>query len=179
MQVQALFGGESALVERIGALRAGIAERSAKLKDGDALRAQLSAFDAKADAVRKQIVATKEGGAITGEERLREHTDQLYGAVNGYEGRPGSYHFARIAAIRRELGEVQAQFAKLVDKDLRPVNDALKAGGQEPLPVLPAELAADDEAGHGGGGGVVGGRIDPDAAVGVAKILPNNFTIYR
>ena len=177
-QVQALFGGESALVERIGKLRAGIAERSAKLKEGDALRTQLSAFDAKADAVRKQIVATKEGGAITGEERLREHTDQLYGAVNGYEGRPGSYHLARIAALRRELGEVEAQFATLVDNDLRPVNEALKAGGQEPLPVPLAEVAEDDDAGHGGSG-VVGGRIDPDAAIGVAQTLPSDFTIYR
>ena len=31
--------------------------------------------------MRKRIVATKEGGAITGEERLREHTDTLYGAI--------------------------------------------------------------------------------------------------
>jgi hypothetical protein len=31
---------------------------------------------------------TTEGGAITGEERLREHTDQLYGAILSYEGKP-------------------------------------------------------------------------------------------
>ena len=45
------------------------------------LHRKLADFDGKLDGLRKQIVATTEGGAITGEERLREHTDQLYGAI--------------------------------------------------------------------------------------------------
>ena len=42
----------------------------------------------KADVIRKKIVATKEGGAITGEERLREFMDDLYGGILTYEGKP-------------------------------------------------------------------------------------------
>jgi len=42
----------------------------------------------KCDELRSKIVATKEGGAITGEERIRELLGQLYGSVNNYEGRP-------------------------------------------------------------------------------------------
>ena len=55
--------------------------------------------------MRKQIVATTEGGAITGEERLREHTDQLYGAILSYEGKPADYQIARIDSLRRELAD--------------------------------------------------------------------------
>ena len=77
MKVHALFGAESALMDKILPLRAAIAKTISGLPEGDALRKTLSDFDGKVDAVRKQIVATTEGGAITGEERLREHTDQL------------------------------------------------------------------------------------------------------
>ena len=50
-------------------------------------RARLRAASAAVDAMRKKIVATKEGGMITGEERLRENLADLYGNVVGYEGR--------------------------------------------------------------------------------------------
>ncbi len=49
---------------------------------------------------RKKIVATKEGGAITGEERLREHADSLYGAILSWEGRPARYQLERIDDAR-------------------------------------------------------------------------------
>ena len=64
------------------------------MPETDPLKKSVSDFDGKVDAVRKQIVATTEGGAITGEERLREHTDQLYGAILSYEGKPGDYQLA-------------------------------------------------------------------------------------
>ena len=44
-------------------------------------------------------MATTEGGAITGEERLREHADQLYGAILSYEGRPADYQVERIDVL--------------------------------------------------------------------------------
>ncbi len=50
-------------------------------------------------------MATTEGGAITGEERLREHTDQLYGAILSFEGKPADYQIAYIDALKRELDE--------------------------------------------------------------------------
>ena len=102
-------------------------------------------FDGKLDAVRKQIVATTEGGAITGEERLREHTDQLYGAILAYEGKPGDYQVARIDALRKELGDVTRDFENLVTKDLPALNEALKAKGKEPIPPPPAKIAVNDQ----------------------------------
>ena len=72
MKVHGLFGNESALIDRILALRASLAKSGGALPEGDPLRKTVADFDKKVDAVRKQIVATTEGGAITGEERLRD-----------------------------------------------------------------------------------------------------------
>jgi hypothetical protein len=60
--------------------------------------------------LRKKIVATKEGGAITGEQRLREYLTELYGNVLGYEGRPTQTQVMRTAAIERELQDISRDF---------------------------------------------------------------------
>lgn len=57
--------------------------------------------------MRKRIVATTEGGAIAGEERLREPTNPLYGAILSYEGTHGSDHLAcRSVADADELAHL-------------------------------------------------------------------------
>src|SRR5438128_3302470 len=113
MKVRAVFEEESALMDGIVALRGALAKTGSALPESDSLKKTISDLDTKVDAVRKQIVATKEGGAITGEERLREHTDQLYGALLSYEGKPGDYQIAYIAALRKELDEVSGAFERL------------------------------------------------------------------
>jgi hypothetical protein len=133
MRVHKLFGEESALLARINAFRSDLA-RAGQSSGGDpALAKQISALDSKVDAIRKQIVATTEGGAVTGEERLREHTDLLYGALLSYEGRPGTYHLERIEVLERQLKETDAQFAQVLARDVPAVDAALKAKGQAPL----------------------------------------------
>jgi photosystem II stability/assembly factor-like uncharacterized protein len=130
MKVHALFGDESAVMDRILNLRGTLAKSAEALPEDETLRQTIADFDKKVDAVRKQIVATTEGGAITGEERLREHTDQLYGAILSYEGKPADYQIANIDALRRELDDVTKQFQQLIATDLPTLNDALKAKGQ-------------------------------------------------
>jgi hypothetical protein len=151
MRVVALFGDESALMDRIIGLRQALAQTGAAVPEGDPLRKQLSDFDGKVDAVRKKIVATTEGGAITGEERLREHTDQLYGAILSYEGKPAAYQIAYIDTLRRELDDATKQFEQLLMQELPALNDSLKAQGQQPLSPPPARVGAND-ATHGSGG---------------------------
>ena len=140
----------SDLVFRINAVRGQAEAASAKLGEGDATRKQLSALNGKADEIRKKIVATKEGGAITGEERLREHMDQLYGAIMSYDGKPSDYQLARIDALKRELDDVQKQFADFQQADLPKANDALKAAKLEAIAV--PEHAPDDSTGSGAEG---------------------------
>jgi photosystem II stability/assembly factor-like uncharacterized protein len=144
MKVHALFGDESALMDRIIALRGSLKKSGSAFPEADPLRKTIADFDGKVDAVRKEIVATTEGGAITGEERLREHTDQLYGAILSYEGKPGDYQIANIDALRRELEDITKEFEQLLAKDLPAVNEALKAKGQPEIPPPPAKVAVND-----------------------------------
>jgi hypothetical protein len=150
MKVHALFGDESALMDRIVALRGSLAKAGGALPEGDALKKAVMDLDGKVDAVRKQIVATTEGGAITGEERLREHTDQLYGAILSYEGKPGDYQIARIDVLRRELNDVAKEFDQLLTKDLPALNETLKTGGKEPIPAPPAKMAVNEQSSGSG-----------------------------
>ena len=69
-----------------------------------------------ANTLRSKIVATKEGGAITGEERLREFLAGLYGDVNGYEGRPTDSQVARADALAHELEDLIQEFRALAAK---------------------------------------------------------------
>ena len=138
----------------------------------------MSDFDGKVDAVRKQIVATTEGGAITGEERLREHTDQLYGAILSYEGKPGDYQLAYFEALKRELADVSKEFAELVAKDLPALNDALKTKGQPTISPPPEKIALNNESPNLSGAGRFSGQTDPDGPA--AKItLPADLRFLR
>jgi hypothetical protein len=165
MKVHALFDEESALMDRIVSLRKALAQTSATLPEGDSIRKGVSDFDGKVDAVRKKIVATTEGGAITGEERLREHTDQLYGAILSYEGKPGGYQIAYIDALKRELSDVTKEFDQLLAKDLPTLNESLKSKGQQPIPAPSTNVGATD-AEYGSGD-----------TMGASAVLPADFRI--
>ena len=97
MRAHALFGQMSDLVDRIDAAR-----KTAQGPLADKL-----------DALKKKIVATKEGGAITGEERIREHADHLYGALLSWEGKPSQNLLDRIVALQHELDDVRKDFEAL------------------------------------------------------------------
>jgi len=150
MRVSALFGKMTDLVFKINAVRAQADATGAKLPAGDATRQQLAALSGNADTIRKKIVATKEGGAITGEERLREHMDTLYGAITSWDGKPADYQLARIDTLERELGEVEASFAKLEGGELAQANARLREAklGEIAVPAgAPQEQGG--SAGHG------------------------------
>jgi hypothetical protein len=152
--VSALFGRMSALAAKIVQVRDGAQARAASLPEGDALRQKLQSLADDADALRKKIVATKEGGAITGEERLREHLDYVYGAIMSVEDRPTPYQMARVAVLEHELRDVEDAFASLEKSKLTDVNGALKGKGLQEITV--AEVMPGDEGGVGGG---IAGRV--------------------
>ena len=73
---------------------------------------------------------------ITGEERIREHLGQLYGAVTGYDGKPTDYQAARTESLGHELQDVIDDFQKLTQKDLPAINNGLRKKKQEIITVL-------------------------------------------
>ena len=127
LRVYALLADLTFDVDRINGVRDALTERVGKLTAGDPLLKQLSDLAQKADEIRKKIVATKEGGAITGEERIREKTSQLYGALVFYEGRPADYYVARIDSLAHERKDVADEFEAFVAKDLQAANSSLTA----------------------------------------------------
>jgi hypothetical protein len=133
MQAHALLNRMSGVVDRIKGLQRLAGAQAQALPEHDPLRETLEALVDVAQARLTQIVATKEGGAITGEERIREHADQIYGALMSYEGRPGDYQIARVAALSRELDGVSAAVDALIAKDVPAINDALTKRGLRPL----------------------------------------------
>lgn len=149
MRVHGMFGRLTDLAFGINAVRAGAAQRAQGLGKDDPLARQLAALGEEADKLRKEIVATKEGGAITGEERLREHLDQLYGAITSWEGRPTAYQLERTDALQREMDDVGRAFDALKSGQLAQANAALKAKG---LAAIAVPAAAPEAAGGRGGG---------------------------
>jgi hypothetical protein len=123
-------------VEAIEGVRDGANARAAKLKEKDPLRPQLQKLAADCDAIRSKIVATKEGGMITGEERIRELLGQLYGAVTGYDGKPTDYQVARTESLGHELQDVIDDFQKLAQKELPGINSGLKKKKLDAITVL-------------------------------------------
>jgi len=75
---------------------------------------QLTALAAKLDAMHKTLVATSEGGWLSGEEQLRERLGMLYGAVNTYDGRPTDSQIAEMENLQKLLDQKVAAFEALV-----------------------------------------------------------------
>jgi photosystem II stability/assembly factor-like uncharacterized protein len=117
----------TASVERINAVRGGLLDRLSKLPSGDPMSARLRTAAEQVDLLRRKIVATKEGGAITGEERLRELMAELYGNVNGYEGAPSRTQVERTDALIRELADVVREFDAWKTRELTAINRELAA----------------------------------------------------
>jgi hypothetical protein len=116
-------------------VRDGASARAAKLAKNDPLRTRLDQLSSKADGLRTKIVATKEGGAITGEERLREHVGELYGDVMQYEGRPTEYQVARAESLAHELQDVVTEFNKLTAAELPKINNSLQKAKLQPITI--------------------------------------------
>jgi hypothetical protein len=159
-RISDMFGRMSKLAGRIVSVRDGARERAQALAGNDKLKADLARLASDADTLRKLIVATTEGGAITGEERLRENLDYVYGAVMSVEDRPTSYQLARIDALEHELRDVEASFDQLSKGELATVNGELKAAGAEQIAMSDAVSdPAQEGAARGLANGLVGLRL--------------------
>ncbi|HMD38280.1 MAG TPA: hypothetical protein VKH15_03300 [Candidatus Acidoferrum sp.] len=155
MRLHRLLGDMSFDVERINGVRNALLERSAKAKGDAAFSKRLQELAGNVDEMRKKIVATTEGGAITGEERIREKTTGLYGEILNYEGRPTDYQAARIESLKRELEDVAGEFDAFVAKKMPGVNKSLAQKKMEPIQTIDRKTwdASESDSGAGAGGG--------------------------
>jgi hypothetical protein len=136
MKLSDMLGHMSWAVDAIVDVRDDATQRAAKVPAASPLHKELVDLTASADKVRSEIVATKEGGAITGEERLREYVTTVYGAVNSYEGRPTDDQAARTQVLGKELDEVIQKFQKMTSAQLPGINKALAQQKLAPISVL-------------------------------------------
>jgi len=137
-------------VASINQVRDAAQDRLGKLQPNDALRKNLQQLADKTDVLRSRIVATKEGGAITGEIRIREYTTEVYGNVNGYEGKPTAEAVARTDALGHELDDVVKEFEQLTSSTLPGINSGLTKKKLDPIQTLSQQQW--DKA-HADGGG--------------------------
>ncbi|HUM48206.1 MAG TPA: hypothetical protein PLD84_14850 [Chitinophagales bacterium] len=100
------------------------------------LQQTLKVFSDSLTAARKSLVATKEGTAITGEERLRERMGSLYGSVMSYEGKPTDSQMDRFNGLKYDMEVAEKRIAKIYDTQLPKVNAALKKSGLNELKPL-------------------------------------------
>ncbi|HCX29448.1 MAG TPA: sialidase [Blastocatellia bacterium] len=139
MKLYDLLGYMTFSVERINGIRLALEDRAARLPANDPLASRLRAAAAEVDVRRKKIVATTEGGAITGEERLRENLTDLYGNVNLYEGRPSQTQVERTDVLARELADVVKDFDAWLAKELAGINSELAKKKLETITPLTRE----------------------------------------
>lgn len=132
LKLHKMLGEMTTTVERINGVRLALDDRAAKTSDA-ALKNRLQTASAQVDELRRKIVATKEGGAITGEERLREFLADLYGNVISYEGRPAQTQVERTDAIARELSDVSANFDAWMKKEMNGINADLNKNRLETI----------------------------------------------
>jgi hypothetical protein len=125
-RLYALLGDLTYTVEGIQAVRDSARARASAL-GRDALAKKLTAFADRLEAHRGVLVAAKEGGRLSGEEQLREQLGDLYGKVNGYDGRPTNGQAALADVLERELRQGEATFAAMLAKELPALNAGLRA----------------------------------------------------
>jgi hypothetical protein len=123
------------LVAAMTSIRDQAKDRAAKASDA-ALKQQLSDLQKKADDFRSSLMAVKEGGGITGERKLNEYIGELYGGVNGYEGKPTQQQIDRMNALNTQLEGTAKKVEAMNASDVNTANAALQKANLQPLTVL-------------------------------------------
>jgi photosystem II stability/assembly factor-like uncharacterized protein len=116
-------------------LRDALRDRAEKLPKGDALRKRTEKLAAEVDAFHASLVATGEGGWMSGEEQLREKLGSLYGGINGYEGRPTKSQLDQLRVLGARLDQASGRLGSFAKTDLPALNKELAGRKLEPVTV--------------------------------------------
>jgi hypothetical protein len=130
MQLYNMLGQLTYVSDATVDLRDQARRRSAQAKDRK-LKSQLDSLASELDDFHSTLVSVKEGGMITGEHKLRENIGELYGGVNGFEGKPTQSQIERTAVLQAQLDDATAKFQKF--SDVTKVNGDLSKARLEAL----------------------------------------------
>jgi photosystem II stability/assembly factor-like uncharacterized protein len=100
------------------------------------LQKSLQSYIDKLEKIRKELIATKEGQSITGEERIREKLSELYGQVVGYDGRPTDSQLQRIDGLKYDMQKQKDVADALWKSDMPKLNAQLKGAKMGELTIL-------------------------------------------
>lgn len=95
---------------------------------------RLAGFEASLETLRRQLTSSS-GSMISGEEKLREHMTNLYGAITTYLGRPTASQLQRVPALEGELAARKVDYDRLVGASLATLNREL--GGRKLDALVP------------------------------------------
>jgi photosystem II stability/assembly factor-like uncharacterized protein len=142
-------------------------QRAEGLPAGSPLRRQLAQLGEQLDKLHASLVATHEGGWLSGESQLRERLASLYGAVNGYEGRPTRSQIDQQKVLEARLDELAGQLRGVRQGALAGVNRALAGAKRSPIVLMERQDwdKKQEKAGGGGAPGSLAARRRPAEAV--------------
>jgi photosystem II stability/assembly factor-like uncharacterized protein len=135
-ELYAMMGDLTYVVDAITDARTQALARAEKLGK-DPIAKKLSALAYRFENLRKTLVTTREG-RLSGEEQLREKLGSLYGAVNGYDGRPTDSQVVHQQALVHDLDAARATFQTL-SKELEGLNTGLATKKLDPVKPLSRE----------------------------------------
>ena len=119
--------------------RDALKQRAEALPKGDSLRKRAETLADELTKFHATLVATGEGGWLSGEEQLREKLGQAYGGVNGYEGRPSRTQLDQADVLSERLETAEARLESIGKGGLAEINKALTARKLEPVKLLSKE----------------------------------------
>ncbi|MBX7241114.1 MAG: glycosyl hydrolase [Bacteroidia bacterium] len=124
--------------QQIVSLQADLKKGLNTIKDEVSIK-PIQAFHDSLESVRKTLVATKEGTAITGEEQIREKLSSLFAQVSFWDGRPTDSHYDRAKALAADILKAKQKVEKLSGENLGKINSVFTASGLPALSLLTKE----------------------------------------
>ena len=133
------------LADSVTSVRDQSLDRSSKL-GSSALARKLSQLAGRLDALHRTLVTTHpplEGMPSDSDRQLREWVTDLFGAINGFGGRPSAGQLAQIPVLGERLSEARSQFEKL-NSEISDINRNLQKKSLAPIQA-PAREAWEKE----------------------------------
>jgi photosystem II stability/assembly factor-like uncharacterized protein len=158
------------LVEASVDLKEQAAARTGELGERDKLRGRLEELSESLDSFRSGLVSTDTAGWLSGEELLREELGNLFGGINGYDGRPSQSQLDRQVFLHSKLEKAEAAFSELASADaLGGLSGQLERKGLEPLALMSREAWENDQE---AGGATTTVAPEPKFVSWFSRVLP-------